>query len=912
MRTITAAQQAVLNGGSRGHHVKVEIYDGSAWRDMDSYPGYSSVISAKWESGLDAPITTATVEFIRDLDSLSLNPLVDNAINRNFNPANSVSQLVDLNRLLRISVAVFPADRTPASQDYIMVFSGRIWQVNPSRHTLSVSCRDLGGDLADYFAQVERVYCMAEVSGSPVSVRIFEKNTAYSLNEYVVPTEARRGFFYKVTQAGTTSAEPNWPGSGTVASGSVVFTFMGTTSTANAYAVQSIMRNILNDNGFSSVSLLTPLSPGWNISVFKAERKTIWEMLYSLAQQIGWDIRYKWDAASSDFKLTFSQPDRSKTVSDYTFGPGDYENIEGLTLDKSNIRNSIAIVYQDASDRDPGGSPKRKRIQVKDAASIAKYGELYMEMQEDPANNIDSTSEATAMVNAALADLKEPSVTHEVNLLYAFPWAEIGDLYTWTANGKHYSSNQQLAVVNVYHVASQGDIKTSIQCRGAVAGYFNRWKNISVNHLPEKMHDQSVFFRPLGMTLFQEEVVGGRRFVIDATRESILKHKREQVELHLSSTSGFIPSPSTNVGQIKGSAFEVTGLKPGATYYGSYVPFYDNESKLARGEPSEEFSFVAARASAGHFKTDVLLGKFPLNGNFNSRWRGDASQDDLPDHWTLTAGTLRTHVIPKYDATSGVGNAKSGKYYMLFNVTNATGAIKSSDFIIEGDKRYMLKVSAKNISGTGSWSAKVTWQKYDGTTDSTETVTQSVTADVGSYVDRVFYLPASANARFANVEISTGNNSTQSFAIDSVVIEQVDRPTRYYQGTTQAIATSTNTIINFDSAYDSMTASEVTTGANWKYTAPATGFYLVQAAITMVFDKSDTGTSIVSIYKNGSENRRIQRQSGHTLREETEYMGSAILYLLKGDYIHINYYQTTGYTRSTEANNSYIEIVRVA
>lgn len=912
MRSITAAQQAVLNGGSRGHHIKVEIYDGSAWRDMDSFPGYSSVYSAKWETGLDAPITTATVEFIRDLDGLSLNPLVDNAINRNFNPANSVSQLVDLNRLLRISIAVFPADRTPASQDYMLVFSGRIWQVNPSRHVLSVSCRDLGGDLADYYAQVERVYCMAEVSGSPVSVRIFEKNTAYSLNEYVVPTEARRGFFYKVTQAGTTSAEPNWPGSGTVASGNVVFTFMGATSATNAYSVQSIMRNILDDNGFSSVSLLTPVSPGWNITAFKAERKTIWEMLYSLAQQIGWDIRYKWDAASSDFKLTFSQPDRTKYLSDYVFEPDDYENIEGLTLDKSNIRNSIAIVYQDASDRDPGGSPKRKRIQVKDAASIAKYGELYFEMQEDPAQNIDSTSEATAMVNAALADLKEPSVTHETTLLYAFPWAEIGDLYTWKANGKHYSSDQYLAVVNIYHVASQGDIKTSIQCRGAVAGYFNRWKNISVNHLPEKMHDQSVFFRPLGMTLFQEEVVGGRRFVIDATRESILKHKREQVELHLSSTSGFIPSPSTNVGQIRGSAFEVTGLKPGATYYGSYVPFYDNESKLARGEPSEEFSFVAARASAGHFKTDVLLGKFPLNGNFNSRWRGDASQDDLPDHWTLTAGTLRTHVIPKYDATSGVGNAKSGKYYMLFDVTNATGAIKSSDFIVEGGKRYMLKVSAKNISGTGSWSAKVTWQKYNGTTDSTETVTQSVTADVGSYVDRVWYLPASADARYATVEISTGATSTQSFAIDSVVIEQVDRPTRYYQSTAQTLYDVTANIIDFDAAIDSQTDSNVTTGANWKYTAPATGYYLLQAAVTIEYGNNDSGTVYMSVYKNGSENRRIIRDSGTHLTDFVEYMGSAILYLVKGDYVDVRLYLDIANDRGTQANQSYVEIIQVA
>lgn len=915
MRTITTAQQAILDAGSRSHHVKVEIADigGSTWRDMNSYPGYEAVISAKWETGLDSPIMTATVELARDVESLSVNPLIDNAINRNFNPANSLSQLVDLNRLIRISVAVFPEDRTPESADYMMVFSGRIWAVNPTRHVLTVECRDFGGDLADAFAQVERVYCMAAVSGSPVGVRIFQPNTAYALNEYVVPTEAKRGSFFKVTSAGTSgSMEPAWPGSGSVVNGTVTFLRQGATTPSTGYAVESIMRNILDDNGFSHITLNTPVSPNWNITAYKAERRTVWEMLYALAQQIGWDLRFLWNTSSSDFILTFYEPSRSKTTADYTFDADDYADIDGLRLDKSGIRNSIGIVYADSSDRDAAGNPKRKRLQVKDSPSIAKYGELFMEMSEDPIHNIDSTAEATTLVNAVLADLKEPSITHEVMLLYAFPWAEIGDLYTWKANGKHYSSDQKLAVVNLRHEAKEGDIKTTIQCRGAVAGYFNRWLHLGIGHQPTIQHDQSVFFRPSGMTLLQDEIVGGRRFVIDATRESILRTKREVVELHLSTTPGFIPGPATSAGQIRGTALEVTGLQPGVPYYGRYIPLYDNASKVALGLPSDEFSFTPALASAGHFKTDNLLGKFPLNGNFESRWLGDTRQDAMPDHWSITTGTLGTQVTPKYDSSAGVGNAKSGKYYMAFNTSASTGAIKSSDFIVEGGKRFALKVNAKNVSGTGSWQAVLRWLKFDGTSLGSESFGQSVTADVGSWVDRVWYITLPDNARYANVEVSTGTTSTQAFNVDSVSLEEVEPLARYSSTSNQDLFDLTANLIDFDSPIDSQSNSNVTTGAAWKFTAPSVGYYFVQTAVTIEYANNDSGSVYISIYKNGAENRRILRDSGNHLTDFVQYMGSAILYLAKGDYIDVRVYLDIGNDRNTQANQSYVEIMKIA
>lgn len=56
------------------------------------------------------------------------------------------------------------------------------------------------------------------------------QNTIYALDALVVPS-SRNGHYYIVTTAGTSgSAEPTWPLTGTVASGTVVFTREGSTS----------------------------------------------------------------------------------------------------------------------------------------------------------------------------------------------------------------------------------------------------------------------------------------------------------------------------------------------------------------------------------------------------------------------------------------------------------------------------------------------------------------------------------------------------------------------------------------------------------------------------------------------------------------------------------------------------------
>lgn len=922
MRTIGARQQAVIDGGLKGYRLKVELKDGlGQWRDMSTYPGFDSVVSASWEENIDDGIASASVEFVRELDGLSLAPLVSSGPNTTFDPAVSNYAPISINNEIKIYVAVNSGDGTPASADYELFFHGIIDSYNAADYIIKVECRDMAGKLTDAYIEKERVYAIAAVSGVPVGIRIWAPKEVWALGEYVMPTEANRnisgaGRFFKVTGAGTAgSAEPAWSITSGTTDGSASFAYEGALTPTTGYAVQSVMQQILNDNGLSSITLSTPTSPSWNILPYKQDRTSVFDALRALATQIGWDLRMRWDSGTSTFKLTFFDPNRTKTTPDYTFDSDDYEQLTEVSVDKQEIRNVIQVIYGNRATLTPLGQSKRTVLQVSDSASITKYGRLFFEIAEESTSNIDSSAEATTLANAALSDLKEPTVSHSADLAFGFPYAELNDLYRFKANGRHYSADQDLACMSISHSVAEGVMRTSIACRGKPALSARVWSNADVAPIGTgQIHSTSILGTESGITSSSSPIIGGTRLKFEGT--SVLRDIPLEFEVHVSDTTGFSPSSTTLVYQGTSREVEVSKLNPGATYYARFVPWYRNSTMLVRGEPSAEFSFVAGRGVSAHMPSEIDFSVRPLNAFFDNRFGDDDRKDALPDHWTLTAGTLGTEVTSKYDDTAGVGNARTGKYYIRFNTSSSTGTIESRPMIVEGGRRYKASALSKNISGTGSWGLKVYWRKFDGTALSSNEVTQSVTADVGTWVDRLEYFTAPANARYAKIEISTGTISTQSFDVDSVRFEEVIEIARYYHypafGVGASIPDATSTIINFNTEFDSQTNSNVTTGAAWKYTAPRRGYYLIQTAVTIVFGNNDTGTCYIEVFKNGSVERRMTRQSGHVLREETQYMASCMLYLNKGDYIDIRIYQSTGGAKSLEAGSqTYVEIMQI-
>lgn len=132
---------------------------------------------------------------------------------------------------------------------------------------------------------------------------------------------------------------------------------------------------------------------------------------------------------------------------------------------------------------------------------------------------------------------------------------------------------------------------------------------------------------------------------------------------------------------------------------------------------------------------------------------------------------------------------------------------------------------------------------------------------------------------------------------------------------TKSLPNTTKTIVDFDTV-DFDTDSAITTGASWKFTAPASGYYLVQAAVVLESSNAWSASEIfyVEVFKNGSVFTKLAHQSAH---EAGTYViglnGLTIIELSQNDYIDIRAYQNSGSAINVDADGqmSYVSIAKL-
>jgi len=256
MRTISTANSYLLqsdSGRSAAARVSVKDGGGTFW-DLSTYPGENFVLSASWQEDIDSNGLTASVELYRGNELLSLSPLHETSpLNKQFSAGASYAALVVPGRDILIETAIVP-DGLPASAwSWRESFRGKIDTVEFANEKVSLTCRDQVAVAMDAYIEVDRVYAFAQGVSATKGCRIFEPSTAYVLNELIIPSETKlNGKWFKVTTAGTSaSSEPTWPTTitNTVTSGNAVFTCMDTTSQSSGSSVESLMQQILTDNG---------------------------------------------------------------------------------------------------------------------------------------------------------------------------------------------------------------------------------------------------------------------------------------------------------------------------------------------------------------------------------------------------------------------------------------------------------------------------------------------------------------------------------------------------------------------------------------------------------------------------------------------------------------------------------------
>lgn len=772
MRTITSKQSAIYSASSRARseYLRVEIKDSSGvWRDLSVYPGYDAVLEASWRESIDDPHMTADIVLLAEQDDKSLAPLMKSSpVNRGFDPANSWLPILKPNREVKISVALVAEGETPSAGDWELVFHGRVDRIEHSRNTITLQCRDLAGRLATRWIKDEFVYAYASVGGVSVRVRVWTPNTPLTLNEYVIPTDSKRKdrpYFYKVTTAGTTHAttEPTWPLSGTVADNDVVFTFQGALDTTGR-PIEQVIQNILDDNlGVGSVTLYTPVSPNTMVTQFVVQRGLLYETLRNLVLlTIGWDLRYRWDSSTGTFRLTLYQPDRSVTSPVRTFTADEYKEVESFTQDIADVRNWWRVWFSDASSLHPDGTAKRTYVEAKDTTSIAEYDEQFAEIVEDSLSLIDSVSEATTLVNAALSDTKEPNVIAMFVFVHSFIHAQLNDYVRFAPNGRHHSDNLDVAITQIEHVASRGSIQTKIGVRGKPSAGARRWVENSGTRRPLDVHRGSTILEaPSGLTLSTKSVVGGQSFKIE--RNPHLYALGEEFEWHIGGSPTFTPDSSTYRGVTKSTEFVVSDLIPGKTQYARVIPRIRNASRLVRGMPTDALAFVPGYVEPAYLNSETVVGPIPPNGSFEG-WLSPADQSP-PDHWNMVVGAWAR------DVGQVSNDQHDGRYSLAFAATAVAAKIRSDFFLVNSNVRYLLEVWIKKVGSPESPKAaivEVEWYTSAKSLIATDTLAV-VLANLGTGWERASAsLVAPNTAVFACVAISKSEATTYSFYVDAV------------------------------------------------------------------------------------------------------------------------------------------------
>lgn len=758
MRVITPAQQAALSAASRGIRVRVTIkHPLGAWWDVSNIGGFSFLRSVSWRENVDDPHVTCDITLVLRAYQVNLSPFVaETPVNRNFDPASAVQLLVDVGREVKVEVQFGAADvSAPDPGNWMLCFHGRIDSFEVQNDSLVIGCRDLGGAIQDAFVERERAYGFNTTSG----LYVWEEQRAYAKNDRIVPAGKLTGYAYKCTVAGTSGVtEPTWPTTvgATVTDGGV--TWQCEAATVEGEPVESVIQKILNDAG-TAVSLYTPVSPAWAVGGFVQQREPALEGIRRLAQQIGWDARYKFRQATGQFEFTLFAPDRQKSTTDRTFAPGEVKSISKLGINVDGIRNVVRVIYSDSADLAADGkTPKRKLVEVQDAASIARFGRRFMEIAEDSSSQIDSQSEATNLANAALQDLSWPSADYSVDVAF-FPWAELGDYYRFQADGEHFDADQDLALVSYEHTCSISDdgtqtFSTTFQCRGKPSGGYSRWLQTETRPGIGKGHKLQQLG---GAVIIPQQSVGGARLelLLDRLKDAVLSG----ADIHISQTANFAPNASTLVASDVLHT-ELQALRPGQQYFAKAVLRGRSAGQLIVGKPTPEVSFVAGQLKALHF--DAELGQTPLppNPSFESYFAPDAP----PDHWEMVTGTYGA----RKDAYRST-DAKDGAYSLELMATASATKVRSSYFPVRSGVEYELGGWVKKVgTPTANCVLAVEWYDSAKTLLGTSSLTTGLATIGTSWTRLSTRITAPNGAVFAKVYVAKGNAEAFAFRVDAL------------------------------------------------------------------------------------------------------------------------------------------------
>jgi hypothetical protein len=786
MRTLSAAETVRVAAGEYAPVFRVSLEDaGGVFRDVDSYfAGQRFLMGVSLQEDVDGQGPTATITLRRQVFEHSLSPLMlSSGTARGYSPSASPSPPVALYRRVRVEWYVAAVDEDVSSPTWTELFVGRVDRVSVADgESVTLECRDANvAVLSDSFFERERLYGLTPAAYVVQrGCLIWAPGETQAVGDLCVPAKLN-GYLYRatsITTGVTGTTQPTWPTTvgATVTDGGVTWTCGSATAAAGTVSMENVLQQMLNDSPVS-LTLYAPDASSFLMSPWKQEREPILEAMRKVAQLIGWDLRPRYDSGGT-YRFQLYKPDRVASSPVRTFAPSSYLNVSALDLGIENVRNVVRVVYGDSTDLGSDGkTPKRKYRQAVNSTSVAAYGRRFMEIAEEATSQIDTAAEADALVAAALADLATPYASLEVEALF-FPWAQLGDLYRFSANNVHFDSDQDLAVVGYSHEAQLGDdgeqtFRTSLTCRGKPSGGSDRWLQWDSRPGVAPTHSLQDSYGGVDLSVVDSAgVAGGARFRIAEKLSRLAKF--DGLELHVSETSGFTPSSVSLSTLGKTDTLEVQNLIPGRTYYAKVVPRQLNAGRVVQGEPSSEVSFVAGYAAPRLLQPGVDYGALPANGGFEG-WTSGASVP--PDAWTVRSGTWGTDLSRYTNPTSGFGSGGAGTYSVQF-AAGAAAKLESAVFAVAGSKFRLTTRSLfyhpTSTPAANSVRVDVEWLSAAGAVLSTTTLDLSSVSGQEFVTSTVELTPASY-AAFGRLVCGrfTATASSELFALSDVTVDRL-------------------------------------------------------------------------------------------------------------------------------------------
>lgn len=430
MRTRTAQDIALFSAGlgCQTVWIKVEIdrTGAGAWVDLSDWNGIDFVRGVTYSETLDTPAWGAQVmlsAWDRDRPELSLSPGMTTSI------LNTGGVLCKLHNRIRISTATCALDTPRSAASYVKVFEGRIDRFTVSDGSVSLDCRDKTGDLQDFFIEAERRY------GSDTPASATDQDVEEVIQNLI------DDHYNANTDIGGTVSLPR-------------------TSALASRTTNGSPYHLYSDDGDST----TPFKKNTTASVRAAmqTKMPLWQALQANADKIQWLLRFRYHEGSgvNDFVLVLEQPDRTKTTADFTVDPKTTQ-ARILSYEQSIdwIRNVVrGTAYTNGV--------TAISTEVNDSTSRSDYGRRFMEMDVGSTSQIDTSTELSTLVNAALDDTQDPYDNMELVIPYAY-WVQLNDLIAVDPDDIHIDTQRKVAVLSRTNSITQGAAgTTTLTCRG--------------------------------------------------------------------------------------------------------------------------------------------------------------------------------------------------------------------------------------------------------------------------------------------------------------------------------------------------------------------------------------------------------------------------------------------------------------